>query len=82
MLCHKVNETFRFLKKILLFLESRRKGKREGEKHRSLCERTWVGCLSHPTNRGPGLHPGMSPDWELNCPPFGLRIDTQPTEPH
>ena len=61
---------------IYLFLERRREGGREGEKH--VCV---VASLAHRTG-DLALNPGMSPDWESNRWPFGLQAGTQFTEPH
>ena len=40
------------------------------------------GCLSCAPYWGPGLHPGLCPDWELNWRSFGLQAGIQSTEPH
>lgn len=47
-----------------------REGKTEGEKHRVV-----VSCVL-------ASNPGGRPDWEPNWPPFDLREDARPTEPH
>ena len=47
--------TFLFVFNIYLFLE-RWEGKRKGEKHQCARE-TWIGCLSHTPNWGPGQQP-------------------------
>ena len=74
---------FLFLKKdsICLFLESRREGKREGEKHQ--CVRTYIGCLSYvpqlgtkPTTQACALSRNGIGNLSL------CRMMTNPTEPH
>ena len=63
-----------FLK--ILFIERRRDGEREGEKHHM-----WL-PLMHPLL---GIWPttqACAPDRELNQRPFGLQASTQSTEPH
>ena len=47
---------------LFFFRERGRVGEQEGEKHRYVRE-TWIGCLSHAPNRGPGPPPRYVPDW-------------------
>ena len=57
---------------------------REGEKHRSICERyiyKSVACCTPPAG-DLACKPDMCPDQELNWQPFGLQVYTQSTEPH
>ena len=64
------------LKKIFMFREG--KGGRKRGRGTSMC-----GCLSRALLLGTvRYNPGMSPDWESNQRPFGLRAGTQSTEPH
>ena len=69
-----------FFKISFIFREGKgrrkRGGEREGEKHQCV-------VASHAPHTGDLAHnPGMHPDWELNRWPFGLKPDTQSTEPH
>ena len=59
-----------------LFLETRREGEREGEKHQCVVA-SWAastGDLAHNT--------GLCPDWELNWWSFGSQSSVQSTEPY
>ena len=40
------------------------------------------GCLLCIPHRGPGLQPGMCPEWERNQRPFGLQARAQSTDLH
>ncbi|KAM5329334.1 argininosuccinate lyase isoform 1-T3 [Glossophaga mutica] len=64
-------------------LQTIRESGREKERRReeSMCERISVGCLSHASQPGTALNPGMCPDRESNWQPFALQDATQPTEP-
>ena len=69
---------FFYLKKIFIYFSfGRGEGKEtEGEKHQCVVS-------SHvPLYWGPGSHPGMCPDWDLNWQPFGLQAHAQSTELH
>ena len=61
---------------IYLFLERRREGIREGEKHHCV-----VASCAPPTG-GLACNPGMCPDWESNQGPFGLQASAQSTGLH
>ena len=60
------------LKKLFIFRERRREGKRET----SMC-----GCLLHTPNWGPGLQLRHVPQLGLNWQPLGFQADIQSMEP-
>ena len=67
---------FFFLDFIYLFLERRREGEWEGEKHQCV-------VAPHTPRAGDLAHnPGTYPDWEWNRRPLDLQAGTQSTEPH
>ena len=66
----------KFFKDCIYFLERRREGEREGEKHQCVVA-SWrppTGDLAH--------NPGTCPDWESSLQPFGSQAGAQSTEPH
>ena len=69
MLCVK---WLRLFKRFYLFLETGEREKKRG-RETSVC-----GCLSCVPYRGPGLQPGIHPDWELNQHPLVLRLALSP----
>ena len=61
---------------IYLFLEGG-KGEIKRGRETSMC------VASHtPLTGDLACNPGMCPDWESNCRPFGSQASTQSTEPH
>ena len=77
MTCYKYfmqnNCTFLFFKILFIyFLERRREGEREGNKHQCV-------VASHaPPTADLAHNSGICPDWELNWRPFGSQAGTQP----
>ena len=74
---YKIYVIHSLFKRFYLFIFREGKGGRKRGRGTSRC-----GCLSHTPNWQCGPHPGMCPDWESNCRPFGSQASAQSTEPH
>ena len=59
---------------LFIFIERRREGEREGEKHQCVRDTS--------ISRDLACNPGTCPDWESNWWPFSSQAGTQSTEPH
>ena len=68
--------TLLFLKILFIYFQSKKKGRREGEKHQCVV----ASCV--PPTGDLTCNPGMSPDWESNRHPYGSQAGVQSTEPH